>query len=66
MRLCVLLKGSGLGRVKVVGGRGLVRVPEDDTDCASRDRPFVCIDLNLRRLVRGEFAFYWGLGVRVG
>ena len=34
-------------------------VPEDDTDCASRGRPFVCVELNLRRLARGEPAYYW-------
>ena len=26
----------------------MVRVLEDDADCASHGRPFVCVDLNLR------------------
>ena len=52
----MLLKGSGLGWVGV--GGVVVGVPQDDTDCASRGRPFVCVDLNLRRLIRGEFACY--------
>ena len=52
----MLLKGSGLGQVWM-GGR-VARVPEDDTDCASRGRPFVCVELNLRRFARGEFACY--------
>ena len=52
----MLLKGSGLGRVRVEGK--VVRVPEDDADCVSRGRPFVCVDLNLRRLARGESARY--------
>ena len=43
----------------------MVRVPEDDTDCASRGRPFVCVGMNLRRLTRGESACYWG-GVKAG
>ena len=33
----------------------------DDIDCASRGRPFVCVDLNLLRLARE-----WGEGVDSG
>ena len=50
----MLLEGSGLGRVRVEGG--VVRVPQGKTDSALRGRPFVCVDLNLRRLARRESA----------
>ena len=55
-----LLKGSGLGWVRVWGeGWGVVRVSEDDTDCALRGRPFCfAFDLNLCRLALGESACY--------
>ena len=51
------LKGSGLGRVRVGGGL-VVKVPKDDTGCASCGHLFVCVNLNLRRLAGGEFACY--------
>jgi hypothetical protein len=54
----VLLEGAGLGRVEVGEGR-VVIVSQDGADCALRSRPFVCIGLNLRRLARGESAYYW-------
>ena len=49
---------EGLGVRAGQGGGVVVWVPEDDADCASRGRPFVCVDLNLRCLTRGEFACY--------
>ena len=52
--LCVI-EGLGVGAVKGCGG---VRVPDDDIECASRGRPFVCVELNLLRLARGDFACY--------
>ena len=50
-------RGLGVWAVRV-GGCRVVRVPRDDTDCASRGRPFGCVDLNLRRLVRWESKCY--------
>ena len=38
----------------------MVRVPEDDSDCALRGRPLVCVELSLRLPTRGESACYWG------
>ena len=51
----MLLKGSGLGWVRFFWG-GVVSVLEDETDCASRGRPFVGVNLNLRLLALGESA----------
>ena len=62
MRVCVLLKGLGLGRVKLGG----VRVPQDDTDCVSRGRPLVRVELNMCRPVRGESASHWGASGQLG
>ena len=56
----MLLGGSGLGWVGVGLGGDVVRVSQDDADCALRGRPFVCVELNLRRLARGEPACCWG------
>ena len=50
----MLLDGTGIGWVRVGGEEWVaVRVPEDDADCASRGRPFVCVELNSCRLTRG-------------
>ena len=54
----MLLNSSGLGRIRVGKGGVVVRVSEDDTDCASHGRLFVFVNLNLRRLARGESACY--------
>ena len=61
----MLLKGSGLGRVRFAWW-WVVRVPEDDTDYASRGRPFVCVELNVRRPTEEGLRVIEGLGVRAG
>ena len=43
------LGGSGSGWVRAVESR-VVLVPHDDTVVAFSGRPFVCVELNLRRL----------------
>ena len=61
----MLLGGVGVRAGK--GGGEVVRVPQDNTDSRLRDRPFVCVGLNLRRLVRGESECYKSSGLgRVG
>ena len=44
----------------------MVRVPEDDTDCASRGRPFVCVKLNVRRPAEEGLRVIEELGVMAG
>ena len=46
------------GWVRAVETR-VVEVPQDDTDFAFRGRLFVGVELDLRRLARGESACYW-------
>ena len=43
----MLLKGSGLGRIRFEIGVGVVKVPDDDSDCASRGRPYVFVNIEL-------------------
>ena len=65
--ICVVWPEEGLrvtGGVAVMAGYGrgrVVRVSPDNADCALRGRSFVCVGLNMRRLVRGDSACCWGV-----
>ena len=59
--ICVVWPEESLRVIEGLGVRvgkcgGVVTVPNGDTNCASRGRPFVCVKLNLRRLDRREYA----------
>ena len=45
---------------------GVVRVPQDDTDCALRGRSFVCVELNFVVLPEESLRVFEVLGVRAG